>query len=236
MIERTSKLRRKIFAWIEVQTKFFPGLKNVREQEDEERARIEEVQPVPGINVSDIKLWLPSAIVEAPPDDLQDVLAAILEHEYRLRVGQAHEALHEVRRLLLVRTHLYHLKDTHSRGVRANMRSADKIAALNAQIRRAAAQYRVARRTLQTLGGVLNRKEWEWTMLELKEEDVRGLPQSKFRDPDRKKRKRKQKKVRVDPPQRELSWIWVTRGDRYDPGDDVAMNEGTRMLGICRFD
>jgi hypothetical protein len=32
-------------------------------------------------------------------------------HEYRLRIGQVSEALHDVCRQLLVRTHLYQLKD-----------------------------------------------------------------------------------------------------------------------------
>ncbi|KAJ7500344.1 hypothetical protein B0H11DRAFT_1714858 [Mycena galericulata] len=216
MIERTSKLRRKVFAWIEVQTRFLPGLQNVQELEDEARARVAETQPIPGVSVSDIKLWLPSAIAGADGGTIEDVTINddVYIHEYRLRVGQAEEALHEVRRLLLVRTHLYHLKDTHSRGVRENMRSQDKIAALNDQIRRTAAQYRVARSALEVLGPKVKRKEWAWTLLELKEDDVRGLPQSKA------------KKPRAE---REISWIWVARGVQYDPGDDAAMNEAVRI-------
>ncbi|KAJ7797779.1 hypothetical protein B0H14DRAFT_3493267 [Mycena olivaceomarginata] len=199
MVERTSKLRRKIFTWVELQTSFFPGLQNVRQQEDEERACLAEGQAVPGISVSDLKLWLPSAIAAMEARAVRDISVpkAVHEHEYRLRVGQANESLHEARRLLLVRTHLYKLKDTTSRGVRANMRSQDKISALNDQIRRAADQYRTARVALVTLGGVLQRNEWERTLKELREDDVRGLPQSQFHDPDRKKKKkRKTKKQR----------------------------------------
>jgi hypothetical protein len=119
MIERTSKLRRKIVAWAEVQQNFFPALANVRQREDEERARTSAGQSVPGLRVSDMVLWLPSAVAAAPGPDVEGVAIgkAVQEHEYRLRVGQANEALHEVRRLLLVRTHLYKLKDTHSCGV-----------------------------------------------------------------------------------------------------------------------
>ncbi|KAF7377339.1 hypothetical protein MSAN_00154900 [Mycena sanguinolenta] len=173
MTERTSKLRRKIFAWIAIQTSFFPTLQNIRQSEDDERARLAESQAVPGINVTDIKLWLPSAIAAASPTIVRDVPVppAVQQHEYRLRVGQAHEALHELRRLLLVRTHLYKLKDTHSRGVRANMRSHDKIAALNNQIQRAAAQYRVARAAVVTLAPILNCTGWQRTLKELKAED-----------------------------------------------------------------
>ncbi|KAJ7120873.1 hypothetical protein C8R44DRAFT_623095 [Mycena epipterygia] len=233
MIERTSKLCRKIFAWIEVQTKFFPGLATLRELEDEARARAAETQPIPGVKVSEIALWLPSAIVTAPGPAAKEVPCKdeVLAHEYRLRVGQANEMLHEVRRLLLVRTHLYKLKDAHSRGVRANTRSADKIAALNDRIKRAAGQYRVARKALVKLGRALKRDDWAWTLLDLKEEDVRGLPRAHFSDPERKKTRRKRspaKRAKLDK-ERELSWIWINRGGRQDPGDEGAMNEAVRV-------
>jgi hypothetical protein len=225
MIERTSKLRRKILAWIDVQTRFFPGLKNIREVEDRSRVQIGSGEPIPGIAVSDIKLWLPSAIAATSQNEVP-VSRDTYQHEYRLRVGQAQEALHEVRRLLLVRTHLYKLKDTHSRGVRANMRSNDKIAALNGQVQRAAEQYRAARGALVVLGGALCRTEWERTLWELKPDDVRGLPQSTFHDPERKnKSKTNRRRRKKQKREREMSWIWVTQGG-HDPADPPAMTEG----------
>ncbi|KAJ6570826.1 hypothetical protein DFH09DRAFT_1362492 [Mycena vulgaris] len=211
MIERTSKLRRKIFAWIEVQTKFFPQLARLRDLEDEARARIAETQVVPGIKVSDISLWLPSTIASAAGPDAAEVVVRddVRRHEYRLRVGQAGESLDELRRLLL-------------------------IAALNNQVKRAAAQYRDARRALGRLGKVLKTKEWEWSFLDLKEEDIRGLPRATFGDPEwqmgkKKKKRSKAKKARLDRQARELSWIWINRGARYEPGDDRAMNEAVRI-------
>ncbi|KAJ7223872.1 hypothetical protein B0H12DRAFT_1205345 [Mycena haematopus] len=226
MIERTSKLRRQIFTWITLQTNFFPALQNVRQLEDEERARQAATEPVAGVSVSDLKLWLPSAVAAADSGVCArvSVPTAVQQNEYRLRVGQAHEALHEVRRLLLVRTHLYKLKDTHARGVRANTRSQDKISTLNNQVERAATQYRVARAALVTLGRVLRRDEWQRSFKELRADDVRGLPQSTFHDPERKQKKRRKKKV-----QRALSWIWVTQGGEYNPADGVAMNEATAV-------
>jgi hypothetical protein len=226
MMERTSKLRRKIVAWIDVQQKFFPALANVRAREDEARARVAEGQPVPGVTVSSIKLWLPSHVASAPAADAAEIVLkdTVLMHEYRLRVGIAAEALHDVRRYLLVRTHLYKLKDAHSRGVRENMRSADKLAALNEQTKRAAAEYRAARAALVVLGRRLNRREWERTLLPLLEDDVRGLPQSQFHDPERKKKRKGKKRQKKAPPK--LSWIWVNRGESWEPGDNVAMNEG----------
>jgi hypothetical protein len=196
MTERTSKLRRKIFAWIDIQHRFFPALANIRAREDEARAHLAQGRSVPRVMVSNIKLWLPSAVGAAPGPDRLSVRMqkSISMHEYRLQVGQAAEALHDVQRQLLVRTHLYHLKDQYERGIRANMCSGDKIAVLNDQIKRAAAQYRVARNALVTLGKELNWDEWEWTFRHLAEEDVRGLPRAQFHDPERKKKKSKRRK------------------------------------------
>ncbi|KAJ7091732.1 hypothetical protein C8R44DRAFT_891305 [Mycena epipterygia] len=217
MIERTSKTRRKIFAWIDIQTKFYPQLVRLRELEDEAQALSAGAQAVPGIKISDIALWLPSAIAAAPGPDAKEVSVPVdvQEHEYRLRVGQAGESLHELCRLLLVRTHLYKLKDWHSRGVRANTRSWNKIAALNNQVQRAAMQYRVARGALVVLGRVLKRTEWEWSFQELKEEDVRGLPRRTFSDPERQKGKKRMEKE--------------IRGEVSEPGDQRAMNEAVHI-------
>jgi hypothetical protein len=229
MIERTSKLQRKIFAWIEVQHRFFPALANIRAREDERRTHLANGMPIPGITVPNIALWLPSTVCTAAGRDKLEIAvrASVFTREYRLRVSQASEALHDLCRGLLVRTHLYQLKDDYSRGVRTNMRSGDKITALSDQIKRAAGAYQVARKALVGLGQEVGRDEWEWTLQHLSEEDVRGLLQARFHDPDWKKKKKKSKRARKDP--WPLSWIWVNKGERWDPGDDVAMNEGTRI-------
>jgi hypothetical protein len=80
---------------------------------------------------------------------------------------------------------------------------------------------------------VLKRDEWEWTLQELREDDIRGLPQAQFHDPERKARKKKRARVKKAPP-RPLSWIWVTRGERWEAGDDAAMNEGTAVCWRAR--
>jgi hypothetical protein len=79
-----------------------------------------------------------------------------------------------------------------------------------------------------TLGGVLQRNEWERTLKELKEDNVRGLPQSHFHDPERKKKKkqRTKKQRREAKTPRPPSWIWLAQGQAHDPADGVAMNEG----------
>ncbi|KAJ7776650.1 hypothetical protein DFH07DRAFT_865726 [Mycena maculata] len=230
-LEDQHKLCRKIFAWIELQTKFFPALQNVRDAEDEARARAAEMQAIPGVTTSGIKLWMPSAIAAAGRGREVPVDAEVHMHEYRLHVGQAQETLHDVRRLLLVWTHTYKGKDTHWRGVRKNTCSGHKIAALNDQITRAAAQYRVARKALETLGPLVKHDEWKLTLRELAEDDVRGLPQSRFGDPERQKKRLKKKKVKKMPKvvERPLSWIWISQGEKWEPGDKAALNEAVRI-------
>ncbi|KAJ7839392.1 hypothetical protein B0H14DRAFT_3086972 [Mycena olivaceomarginata] len=199
MIERTSKLRRKIVTWAEVQQKFFPrpGECPAARRRRARTAR-RPANPSPACECQIWRCGSPRRSPLRPGPDVEGVTIgkAMQEHEYRLRVGQANEALHEVRRLLLVRTHLYKLKDTHSRGVQANMQSGDKIAALNQQ-------YRAARTALEALGRVLNKKEWNGR--------CGHSGRTTFEDC------------------RKISWIWVNRGEGWEPGDDVAMNEAVRI-------
>ncbi|KAJ6480009.1 hypothetical protein C8R47DRAFT_983149 [Mycena vitilis] len=239
MVERTSKLRRKIGAWASHQEAFIPRLKSVRQREDAARARAAATQPVPGIRVQDIRLWLPSAIMRLPQAKQRQLCSPdIQRYEYRLRVGQAHEALHDIRRQLLVRSHLYKYKDKNVRGVRQNMRSKDKIDALNDKIRRAATQYRVARLALVSLGRALGEDEWETTLKELKQEDIRSRPQSNIGDPMRQKatkawgpQAKSRKKRKVLP----ISWIWVSQ-TKGEAGEAQEMNEGMFFVEPLRIE
>ncbi|KAJ7094134.1 hypothetical protein C8R44DRAFT_645647, partial [Mycena epipterygia] len=180
LIERTSKLRRKIFTWAEIQKLFFPVVETLRKQEDDAQAHAAGSQPVPGLKVQELTLWLPSALKRRAGrgSDADGCTPDVLSCEYCLRVGQANEALHDVRRQLLVRTHLYKLKDHYTRGVKANTCSKTKIDMVDEGIRRAAAQYRDAWAALGVLGRKLGRQEWEATLKELKHEDVRSQPRS----------------------------------------------------------
>lgn len=257
MVERTTKLRCKIVAWADIQKLFFPVVERLRKLEDDARTRTAGSQPVPGVKVYDMTLWLPSALKQraggASADDgcSDDILMC----EYRLRVGQANEALHDIRRHLLVRSHLYQLKDRFVRGVRANTRSKTKIDEVDERIRRSAAQYRDARKALVVLGRKLKRREWEATLKELKPEDVRGMPKQEVGDPMRRqgkkmkqassaateaveteaiattavKSRRGKKKRKVERP---MSWIWLAQIQGEKTGDPEQMGEGTyRRVG-----
>jgi hypothetical protein len=148
-----------------------------------------------------------------------------------------------------VHTHFYKLKDNHSRGVRANTRSADKIAALNDRIRRAAAKYRAARKTLVTLERVLKRDEWAFALQDLRPEDVRGMPRAMFGDPFRqaatragaekgKKRAKsgeaRAKKAKKDGEERPLSWIWIQKSTGVEGADLETKTEGKPQASLIR--
>ncbi|KAJ7467369.1 hypothetical protein B0H11DRAFT_1732757 [Mycena galericulata] len=237
MVERTSKLRRKILAWIDIQRGFFPMVDALRAREDEARARIAKMQPIPGVPVYDLPLWLPSAIMKQPEEARREqsiVMQDARNYEYRLRVGQANESLHEIRRQLLVRTHLYKYKDVNARGVRQNMRSSEKIEVCNDRVRRMAAQYRVARGALVVLGRVLENDEWEKTLRPLADTDLRGMPRATFADPERQKgapkgKKRRMQKRKGPKPPTEVSWIWIAQAEGAKPGESAAMNEALRI-------
>ncbi|KAJ6455099.1 hypothetical protein C8R47DRAFT_1228413 [Mycena vitilis] len=238
MVERTGKVRRQIVDWIDNQRGFFPQVDALRAREDAARARSAKTQPRPGLQVYDISLWMPSAIAKLPGSKHQEqspMMKDAQDHEYRLRVGQANEALDEIRRQLLVRTHLYKLKDAFVRGVRENMRSNDKIELCDDRIRRMTAQYRAARQALVVLGRVLDKHDWERTIKALLDEDVRGMPRATFGDPERQKatapthRKRKAKRSRKGKPPAKLSWIWIAEAQQLKAGESVAMNEALRI-------
>ncbi|KAJ6575925.1 hypothetical protein B0H10DRAFT_2345941 [Mycena sp. CBHHK59/15] len=191
MTERTNKLRRKLLSWMDIQLGFMPHVALLRAEEDRARRRIAATQPQPGIQVQHMALWLPSAIQGREECDV-----ALYEYEYRLREGQAYEALEDVRQQLLLRTHQYKQKDRYARGVKANTRAQTKIKRLDERIRRTAERYRAAWRALMGLGKILERSEWEKTLRPLAAEDVRA---------DAK-----------DVAKRRMSWIWCLTALRIE--------------------
>ncbi|KAJ7022279.1 hypothetical protein C8F04DRAFT_1272825 [Mycena alexandri] len=167
---------------MDAQVLFAPHVAVLRAKEDSARKRIAATQPQPGIQGQHMSLWLPSSICRRVDCD-----RVLYEYEFRLREAQAHEFLDDVRHQLLLRTHLYKHKDAYVRGVKANTRVQTKIEGVEERTRRSAERYRVAYRVLVGLGKHLKRREWETELRPLLPEDVRGMPQALFQDPERKK-------------------------------------------------
>ncbi|KAK7027713.1 CxC2 domain-containing protein [Favolaschia claudopus] len=218
LIERSNKLRRKIMEWLRIREAFTPVVASLREADDAARTALPRPQPVPPLPVSAIKLWLPSALAAQTPSAVKQSHARC---EFELRVGQAHAALEELRRLLLVRTAKYQYKDLYQRGVAANTRGKTAIESIDEQIRRAAAQYRTAHGALVNLGPLLNETEWKRQLRVLAPDHVRARPRATFADPLRKSSKRRKRgsksneaedvRREVEAQTRPASWIWLTQ-------------------------
>ncbi|KAJ7030155.1 hypothetical protein C8F04DRAFT_1187110 [Mycena alexandri] len=210
VLERGNKLRRKIASWVKLQTDFQPDVKALRTADDDARAAAARMQPAVGIPVHALELWLPSKQARTPGASLKLTHA---RYEFDMREAQAHEALDEVRNLLLLRTHQYKLKDMGKEsGVAGHTRQRTAIELLDERARRAADEYRAAYRALSSLAPKLQETKWYLVLKPLASEDVRGMPRALFSDPEKKKRGKRKRGAPelVAPPPKEMSWIWRT--------------------------
>ncbi|KAJ7437005.1 hypothetical protein FB451DRAFT_1193532 [Mycena latifolia] len=206
------------------------ALRAVDEKAHQHAARL---QPIWAVPVHAFKLWLPSKLASTPRAHVKDTHA---RYEFDLRIGQVHEALEELRRLLLVRTHQYKYKDTFVRGVAANTHANTSIKNVDERIRRTAAQYRVARLALSALAGMLKETNWKRELRILTLDDVRGWPRSTFSDPEHKSRK-KRRKTREEAEGatrkkaeegRPASWIWLSQLSQEEDMEE-GMTEALRI-------
>ncbi|KAF8065132.1 hypothetical protein FPV67DRAFT_1419442 [Lyophyllum atratum] len=206
LLERSNQLRRKISSWIEIQMLFLPEAARQRAK------AMQNVGPdgLPATKAHDIPLWLPS--------DLKKegivVSEALQEYEWRLREGQANDALEEVRRILRLRSHLYTHKDRYSRGVKANTRSNVAIGTANEAVRRAANKYRKARQALVVLSQGRQTPVWETTIRVLRDTDIRALSEGMFGETEGSKT---------------TSWIWSAPGVVAVNDEDPQLNDGLRI-------
>ncbi|KAJ7073553.1 hypothetical protein B0H15DRAFT_792741, partial [Mycena belliarum] len=168
MLERGNKLRRKIANWIATQTDFQPALASLRAAEDQARAKAARSQPTAGIPVHSISLWLPSKQMAHPGTAAKETHA---RYEFDMREANAHEALEEIRRLLLVRTHHYKFKDQNVEGVEAQTRARTSIQILDELIRRQVSDYKAARLALTRLAPLLHETHWQLILKELLQDD-----------------------------------------------------------------
>ena len=156
----------------------------------------------------DILLHLPSSYKFRTPLQRPELRL----YELRLREGRAHDALHEMRQHLRVRTHLYQQKDKYARGVRHNTRANSAINKSQAKVNRAAEKYRASRDAMMSLSDPLVLPDWNDTLPVLKAEDVRGLLEVLMGESEGKRRP---------------SWIWTMNTGVAVEGADQAGNEGT---------
>ena len=119
-------------------------------------------------------------------------------YEWRLRYGQAQDALHDLRQHILWRSHLYQFKRRNVHGQIANTRAQAMISSVERKINNDKVQYRMAYKALLALQTMSDRPNWQNELYPLKDEDVSGV--SEGTDSGQSEGRRK------------LSWIWTASG------------------------
>lgn len=157
-----------------------------------------------------LKLWLPSDV----PDDICEraCTPGLREKEFRLRHGQADDALHQLRRQLRIELGMkrYHGGAMGGSSQRSVTRTREMLSQLTAKRDRIVARYRRAFEVLERLHPA---ESWSLSLRRLEGDDIR-YPTAQERG--------------LGEGYRELSWIWRTqRQDRRDivNGDSAASQE-----------
>lgn len=198
---RINVLTRRIDAWITVQTLYIPGVASLRAQATLQNDTIQKPQ--------DICLWMPSTLSRRVPCDTK-----LEETEWKLRTGQAHDALNELRQGLRSRSYMLRFKDRFLRGQGANTRARNSLKAVDAKISASAAKYRAAHSALLALSSLLRKVGWKNTLRPLEAHDIRPMTDGTDDLPSEGRRR--------------LSWIWLVcgygEGDTENDGDEGLQN------------
>ena len=221
--EKQNSLRHRIGAWQEVQKVYMSCIEQLREA----RANtLHTASPTPSapsaapsspsIHPENIPLYLPSSI----PRSLwtSGCNPGIVEKERRLRLAQADDSLHELRRQLrILATLIDYKKEQHGNSQRMGMHTTTLLRRFRDKTHRAAERYTAAFDALSVLdpGG-------DWT-IRLKRLDHSKDLRSPRRDPDE------------DPNEnrRELSWIWLVQRDGGTSNNVATADEINDSKSIC---
>lgn len=211
VIERSTTLRRRISAWVDVQSLYIPGTALLRSQIDDTSTIVSEM------HAHRIQLWLPSEIgrLTACSPNLQSF-------EWRLREAQADDSLKDLRSSLRLHSFLTKKKKDWSRGVRQNTRSATAINQAMSRVNAHAMRYRAAWNALTALAPLVPDipEAWSNVYRELKPEDVRGLPKEG---------------LETGEGHITLSWIWLSFGSASSPQNQAGLTDGTQISHPSHF-
>ncbi|OCH93148.1 hypothetical protein OBBRIDRAFT_832811 [Obba rivulosa] len=128
ILDRRSALHCKIDCWIEVQQSYVRSISGLHTRMIEEQSNT--------ILMEDIPLLLPSQLADRYPCE-----PALLKIEWRLREGQAYDALDDLRHHLRLRSHIFEFKDKFVRGMAYNTRARSLIDNVQQKIDRDADRY-----------------------------------------------------------------------------------------------
>ncbi|KAL1948929.1 hypothetical protein VTO73DRAFT_10735 [Trametes versicolor] len=160
-LERENALKRRIDAWCQLQQLYMPDAATERARRSSDKS----------LHLAyNIPLLLPSSALP-----LISVSLTLIGHEWRLRLGQAFDALSDLRGHLELRTHLYKFKDRFVRGQRANTRAQSVVKAIDAKINHDAERYRLAYSALLVLEPYIPQKELLLQLRPLQQSDIRHV-------------------------------------------------------------
>ncbi|PPQ89792.1 hypothetical protein CVT25_008232 [Psilocybe cyanescens] len=201
--EASNRLRRQITSWIELQTLYMPHTAALRQKD-----AMANSEGIPSVRTEKMPLYLPSALSEIDPCD-----KSLRIFEWKLRQGQAFDALHEMRQNLRVGSHYIKHKKRFSRGVAQNTRSNTTIQNLHTKAKHAAEKYQIAQAAMVSLAPYISDEAtpgWENDLRPLRDEDVRSLSEGRKGESEGK---------------RTVSWIWLTEGMAVGNTDE-RLHEG----------
>ena len=182
LLEKRSALRHQIDAWIAIQDLYMPEAHHLRLQTASSSTAFAE----------DENLYLPSQL--PPHMCTSSAIKSLLDKERRLRIGQADDALHEIRRLLRISsTILEFKKGQHLASQQITTRTRQLVLNFRAKTASVSDRYIAAYTALSVLdpGG-----EWTSSFKPLNPAVDLHLPRREEDDPEPENR-------------RELSWIWL---------------------------
>ena len=153
---------RRIEAWHQIQDLFMPGARILQDKWTEFTSRLHSSEDLP--------LFLPSQIHDktACPRKLEVI-------EFRLREGQAHDALNNLRQGLRSHAYMLKFKDRFLRGQGANTCAHNCLKILDVRINAASTRYHVVYHALIILGPLLGQVGWKDQLWPLADEDICAL-------------------------------------------------------------
>ncbi|KAF8425786.1 hypothetical protein L210DRAFT_3615051 [Boletus edulis BED1] len=188
--KRCNVLMRHIEAWCSVQVLYMPRVASLRATDSQEW----EVVRLPP--AEELPLWLPSALASKIPCDVN-----LQEIEWKLRIGQACDALEELRQALQSQSYMIRFKDRFLRGQGTNTCTRNSLKLVDAKVDASSDRYRAAYGALLALSPLLQvgkTSRWNSTLWFLKDDDARAMTAGT--------------EGRSSEGRRRVSWIWLVCG------------------------
>ncbi|OSC96771.1 hypothetical protein PYCCODRAFT_1472340 [Trametes coccinea BRFM310] len=202
-LERENALKRRIDSWFQIQRTHMPDVVSYRNRLSAD---------LPDHRAYNLPLLLPSFALS-----VFTVSPELADIEWRLRLGQAFDALNDLRTHLELRSHLYKFKDRFTRGQRANTRAQTVIKSVDSKIDVDAERYRIAYTALLALRPHAKKADLFAQLRPLEKSDIRHVADNADGQSDGR---------------RSVSWIWqapasVSRTDNVQLSD--SLQESLRL-------